>query len=850
MEGTNSHLVVLDLYGRPELRIIAIYRTFRPQENITARVKFELQLNLIKACVTKNFVVLGDFNIDYSRKYDVSYANKQLFADFDFALSHLGLYQHVNFPTWSRIVNGTLKESILDHVYSNNPTLIHDIGSVVPVFGDHLLVFFDFSIGTGNKNIIWKRDWRLYSKELLCTELSRINWDLNVPDVQHCWNLFECKLLEVVDKVVPYAKFINDEVMQPESNPKIRTLQNARKNLLRKLKIRPTDTLKQKINQFDTAIKKHYYLQKRKKIRRGILPGNSKSLWSAVRIAKDQNIEGFPKIIFQNGIKIPEKNIPDTVATFFDNKVRGLVQDTLIDPNIYNGRQKIQSEDSFFMGKEDILHCASTLKVKNCEGYDRLPQRIIKDGIDHLVGPLTVLFRSIYNTKVIPDQWKIAKVNPIPKKGSKSEISNYRPISNLCTTSKIFEKLILKRLVELQDLNKVDFTCKQQHGFKKNKSTASAGLVLQSIIAKHVDSNDLVGMASLDLSAAFDMVNIELLLKRLQIVGIPADVVALIKVWLSDRSFYVSIDGKNSILIELVCGTVQGSILGPILYAIYVSPLFDLHDLTNFADDNFVIRWNTHMPALVSDLELSLEAITKWLRGSGLSVNESKTELCLFHRLDQPRIKVKLFDTVIKSQNSMNVLGVIFDSKLQWSAQVSNAILKANRALYAIKLIKNFFTQDELRTLLTANFYSLLYYNSEIWHIPNLNPNSKQHLLAASAKALRLCDKSITPFQSYIDLHRSHKRAMPSQFSTYKHALLLYKLYNSNETSDDWVDLNFTQVLTGRQLDFIIIPQSNYKIGTNLLCNRLSSLNNKIPLAWLALSLDSFKIKCKERFLL
>jgi hypothetical protein len=84
------------------------------------------------------------------------------------------------------------------------------------------------------------------------------------------------------------------------------------------------------------------------------------------------------------------------------------------------------------------------------------------------------------------------------------------------------------------------------------------------------------------------------------------------------------------------------------------------------------------MPALVVELELSLEAITSWLRGSGLSVNESKTEVCLFHRLDQPLIKIKLFNSVIKSQYSMNVLGVIFDSKLQWSAQVSKTVLKAN----------------------------------------------------------------------------------------------------------------------------------------------------------------------------
>jgi hypothetical protein len=193
--------------------------------------------------------------------------------------------------------------------------------------------------------------------------------------------------------------------------------------------------------------------------------------------------------------------------------------------------------------------------------------------------------------------------------------------------SKVFEKLILKRITELESSFQIDLTGVQQHGFKKNKSTSTAGLILQSIIADHVDKNELVGMASLDLSAAFDTVNIDLLIKRIKILGLPMDVVNLIKLWLEDRSFYVAIDGNNSMHLELISGTVQGSILGPILYAMYVSPLFDIQDLTNFADDNFIIRWSGHRGSLVVDMEDSLTDIAKWLRGSGLAVNESKTGL-------------------------------------------------------------------------------------------------------------------------------------------------------------------------------------------------------------------------------
>ena len=356
-------------------------------------------------------------------------------------------------------------------------------------------------------------------------------------------------------------------------------------------------------------------------------------------------------------------------------------------------------------------------------------------------------------------------------------------------------------------------------------------------------------MASLDLSAAFDMVNVNLLLKRLKIIGLPVDVIDLVKVWLKDRTFYVNINGVNSLVVDLLSGTVQGSILGPLLYAIFVSPLFDISDLTNFADDNFVIRWNRTMPGLITDIANSLESITKWLRGSGLSVNESKTEVCLFHRLDQPIFKFKLMGMEITSRHSINVLGVIFDSKLQWSEHISKTVLKANRALFAIKLIRRYFNQTELRTILTSNFYSILYYNSEIWHIPSLNPVSKQQLLSASANALKLCNTQVDPFVSFLDLHINNSRATPIQMLMYKHALLLFNIFNNMKPTNDWIDLNFNQINSSRQSNFQIIQKSNFKIGNNILGIRLQILNNKIPLEWLNLSLNSFKLKCKAKFL-
>ena len=163
------------------------------------------------------------------------------------------------------------------------------------------------------------------------------------------------------------------------------------------------------------------------------------------------------------------------------------------------------------------------------------------------------------------------------------------------------------------------------------------------------------------------------------------------------------VNGSESTIRVTWYGIVQGSILGPILYAIFISPLFEVENLTCFADDKFPLAWN--QSALVLIMERKLRRIMDWLKDSGMKVNESKTDLCLFHRGDSAPITLNLYGKTIKSNKSINILGVIFDSKLQWAEHVAHALKKSMKALNAIRLIKRFFTQKELRGLITSNFF-------------------------------------------------------------------------------------------------------------------------------------------------
>jgi hypothetical protein len=181
------------------------------------------------------------------------------------------------------------------------------------------------------------------------------------------------------------------------------------------------------------------------------------------------------------------------------------------------------------------------------------------------------------------------------------------------------------------------------------------------------------------------MVNVNLLMKRQRIMGFPDDIVELIKVWLSNRLFYVSIDGKNSILYELLLGTVQGSILGPVLYAIFASPMFKIADLDAFADDTFFSRWNRSLPELIFDMEQSIEAIIKWLRQSDLKVNQNKTEACLLYKHDLVPITIRVGDAMIATKKLINVSE---SSVQQWDIHILKVCDEANKSSNALKLIK------------------------------------------------------------------------------------------------------------------------------------------------------------------
>ena len=225
-----------------------------------------------------------------------------------------------------------------------------------------------------------RRDWRKYSKEILLAELSLVDWSSDVNNVQNMWDAFESKLVKVVDNIAPLTEFSNNKVKTKIPNI-IKHKINKRNRLLKLRKTSPNDEIKLKLNSLNAEIKTYYYTQKRNSVRKDILPGNSRSLWSAVNISKDIGSNEIPNNMYCNEKKIPEKEVANCFAAYFEEKVDKIVKNATIDPDVYNGKTKFVAADDNFMSPWDVLECAKQLKIKNCEGYDGIPQCFLIDGI-------------------------------------------------------------------------------------------------------------------------------------------------------------------------------------------------------------------------------------------------------------------------------------------------------------------------------------------------------------------------------------------------------------------------------------------------------------------------------------
>jgi len=292
------------------------------------------------------------------------------------------------------------------------------------------------------------------------------------------------------------------------------------------------------------------------------------------------------------------------------------------------------------------------------KSLDEIPGIIVKDLSRVLLKPLCWLFNNIMISGVVPKAWKVSKITPIHKKGPKNEVSNFRPVSNISSLSKVIERAIINKLKMKPD---DELFGTHQHAFRKGSSTTTAGLVFQDFIANELDQNKIVFVYSADLTAAFDVLRLNLLVKNLLDLSINKALVRVIYNFLNERSAFVQIGEKTSYNWALPIGCVQGSVLGPVLFNIYMR---ELPKLITSVESKSCDKLNDARNAMVSISNIFQKHKT-WLDRLGMICNPTKTEFIVFgNPIQGPNIDITLDNTVVTSKKAMKVLGIMFDNQL------------------------------------------------------------------------------------------------------------------------------------------------------------------------------------------
>ena len=484
--------------------------------------------------------------------------------------------------------------------------------------------------------------------------------------------------------------------------------------------------------------------------------GKPKELWKTLsELGLSKKTSGISNICLKNeGENVFDPKLTANIfKDYFSNLAKKLVAILPKPPKKFGERyissfyEKLNINSIFSfkaVDEETIVNILQNMKESKAPGIDNINGRFLKDGAKIIAKPIAQLCNLSLSSSSFPSCCKTAKLKPLFKKGSKTDPQNYRPISLLPIISKVIERVVHNQTNSFLTKNKVLYNF--QSGFRNKHSTDSCLSYLNDKILKGFDSGLLTGMILIDLQKAFDTIDHEVLFKKLSYMRFSPKTISWFKSYLSNRTFKVNINKVFSDPGDLTCGVPQGSILGPLIFLLYVNdmPQSVECNLYLYADDSCLVFQHKNVKEIEKQLNKDFSNLCDWFLDNKLSIHfgEEKTKSILFAN----KIKVKKLDKLdiiykdikIKQHSNVKYLGCILDETLNGESMALHVLNKVNSKLKFLYR-KNKFLSPALRRLLcNAIIQPHFDYACSAW-FPNLNLALKKKLQTAQNRCVRFC---------------------------------------------------------------------------------------------------------------
>ena len=761
--------IILD--KQPNRLICVVYR--HPVKNNDTKTAELLNTTFAKIRKeNKKVTIAGDFNFDL-----LIHEKNPTVSNFLHMMLDNNFQPCIIAPT--RIVSGN-KPSLVDNIFINTVEKCIS-GNLFEKISDHMpnFVIFENAKDKPKRKITLKRDTKNFDAIKFQEDLrNKILTDItNYENINESYDFFHKNYQTILNKHAP-VKSLTKKQQELERKPwvtkGILTSTKIKSQLYKKFKKSKLNKDYQKFKIYRNTInsllrksKKHFY-----KEYFTTHANNIKKTWKGINGILNRNSKSKASDIFLNingNLLTSQKAVADKLNDFFINVADNLAKKIPKPNTIFQDYLKNPNEHSLFLSETtpgEVAKIISNLGANKASDIYGNSNKFLKMGGETATEIIVILFNQSIAQGVFPQPLKNAKVIPCHKGDSILEMSNYRPISLLPIFSKVFEKLMYTRVIAF--INKHKILYKNQFGFQSNMCTEYAVNSLINNVTKCLENQETGICIFLDFAKAFDTVNHDILLKKLEYYGIRGIAQNWFKSYLSNRMQGTDIGGIQSSLNYIKCGVPQGSVLGPLLFLLYINDIVNsskLFQFTLFADDTSLFYSQKNTTNMSQIVNIELEKISHWLGANKLSLNVKKSQLLVFTLSKKiPDINLTINGEALKEVQVAKYLGILIDNKLNWGAQIQAVNLKLSKGIGLLAKIRHYVPKNTLRSLYFTFINPHIDYNILNWgmaSLNNLNSISNKIKKAVRIMAFKNSDDptiplfkelKILPLESFIDL--------------------------------------------------------------------------------------------------